>query len=252
MFGGIPNCELDAFAPMWSKFPSLCALNCSATSTTVYSELIPSHDDPRRVIADNAEVRQFNESYAETVSNVGKSLDDYLIDRLREPQFVADLNPQFHLSALTSFLFDYLKPFNLIDEYAAYRLSLNTGRKSPATSKLSIPRVLSPPMWLTPIWLSRRKTAKDVEVGDGCAGRIIPIDLVERVMLSDELASVENDRAALEATRSHIAEIIENLPEAEGETPWLKRGRLGFCSQRSLKPRLRRLNKSMAPKAPEG
>lgn len=23
MFGGIPNCELDAFAPMWSKFPSL-------------------------------------------------------------------------------------------------------------------------------------------------------------------------------------------------------------------------------------
>ena len=250
MFGGIPNCELDAFAPMWSKFPSLRA-ELFRDLDNGYSELIPSHDDLRRVIADNAEVRQFNESYAETVSNVGKSLDDYLIDRLREPEFVADLNPQFHLSALTSFLFDYLKPFNLIDEYAAYQVLTEHWAQISGDLEIIHSEGLVAANVVDPNMVVKKKDGKDVEVQDGWAGRIIPIDLVERVMLSDELASVENDRAALEATRSHIAEIIENLPEAEGETPWLKEDGSAFVPK-ELKAKVKKIKKEYGSKAPEG
>lgn len=250
MFGGIPNSELDAFASMWSKFPSLRA-ELFRDLGNGYSELIPSHDDLRRVIADNVEVRQFNESYAEAVSNVGRSLDGHLIDRLREPQFVADLNPQFHLSALTSIIFDCLKPFTLIDEYAAYQVLTKHWAQISGDLEIIHSEGLVAANAVDPNMVAKKKDGKDVEVQDGWAGRIIPIDLVERVMLSDELAAVENDRAALEATRTHIAEIIENLPEAEGETPWVKEDGSAFVPK-ELKAKVKKIKQEYGSKAPEG
>lgn len=250
MFGGIPNNELDSFAPMWSKFPSLRA-ELFRDLGNGYSELIPSHDDLRRVIADNAEVRKFNESYAEAVSNVGRSLDGHLIDRLREPQFVADLNPQSNLTALTSILFDQLKPFTLIDEYAAYQVLTEHWAQISGDLEIIHSEGLVAANAVDPNMVAKKKDGKDVEVQDGWAGRIIPIDLVERVMLSDELAAVENDRAALEATRTHIAEIIENLPEAEGETPWVKEDGSAFVPK-ELKAKVKKIKQEYGSKAPEG
>lgn len=250
MFGGIPNNELDSFAPMWSKFPSLRA-ELFRDLGNGYSELIPSHDDLRRVIADNAEVRKFNESYAEAVSNVGRSLDGHLIDRLREPQFVADLNPQSNLTALTSILFDQLKPFTLIDEYAAYQVLTKHWAQISGDLEIIHSEGLVAANAVDPNMVAKKKDGKDVEVQDGWAGRIIPIDLVERVMLSDELAAVENDRAALEATRTHIAEIIENLPEAEGETPWVKEDGSAFVPK-ELKAKVKKIKQEYGSKAPEG
>lgn len=250
MFGGIPNSELDAFASMWSKFPSLRA-ELFRDLGNGYSELIPSHNDLRRVIADNAEVRQFNESFAEAISNVSKSLDGHLIDRLREPQFVADLNPQSNLTALTAILFDQLKPFNLIDEYAAYQVLTEHWAQISGDLEIIHSEGLVAANAVDPNMIVKKKDGKDVEVQDGWAGRIIPIDLVERVMLSDELAAVENDRAALEATRSHIAEIIENLPEAEGETRWLKEDCSAFVPK-ELKAKVKKIKQEYGSKAPEG
>lgn len=250
MFGGIPNSELDAFAPMWTRFPSLRS-ELFRDLGNGYSELIPSHDDLRRVIADNAEVRKFNDSYVEAVSNVGNSLDGHLIDRLREPEFVADLNPQFHLSALTSILFDCLKPFSLIDEYAAYQVLTEHWAQISGDLEIIHSEGLVAANAVDPNMVVKKKDGKDVEVQDGWAGRIIPIDLVERVMLSDELAAVENDRAAMEATRSHIAEIIENLPESEGETPWLKEDGLAFVPK-ELKAKVKKIKQEYGSKAPEG
>lgn len=250
MFGGIPNNELDSFAPMWSKFPSLRA-ELFRDLGNGYSELIPSHDDLRRVIADNAEVRKFNESYAEAVSNVGRSLDGHLIDRLREPQFVADLNPQSNLTALTSILFDQLKPFTLIDEYAAYQVLTEHWAQISGDLEIIHSEGLVAANAVDPNMVAKKKDGKDIEVQDGWAGRIIPIDLVERVMLSDELAAVENDRAALEATRTHIAEIIENLPEAEGETPWVKEDGSAFVPK-ELKAKVKKIKQEYGSKAPEG
>lgn len=250
MFGGIPNSELDAFAPMWTKFPSLRS-ELFRELGNGYSELIPARDHLRRVIADNAEVRQFNDSYVEAVSNVGNSLDGHLIDRLREPEFVADLNPQFHLSALTSILFDCLKPFSLIDEYAAYQVLTEHWAQISGDLEIIHSEGLVAANAVDPNMVVKKKDGKDVEVQDGWAGRIIPIDLVERVMLSDELAAVENDRAALEATRSHIAEIIENLPESEGETPWLKEDGLAFVPK-ELKAKVKNIKQEYGSKAPEG
>lgn len=250
MFGGIPNGELDAFAPMWTKFPSLRS-ELFRDLGNGYSELIPSHDDLRRVIADNAEVRQFNDSYADAVSNVANSLNGHLIDRLREPEFVADLNPRLHLSALTSILFDCLKPFNLIDEYAAYQVLTEHWAQISGDLEIIHSEGLVAANAVDPNMVVKKKDGKDVEVQDGWAGRIIPIDLVERVMLSDELASVENDRAALEATRSHIAEIIENLPEAEGETPWLKEDGSAFVPK-ELKAKVKKIKQEYGSKVPEG
>lgn len=250
MFGGIPNNELDAFVPMWSKFPTLRS-ELFRDLGNGYSELIPTIDEMRRVIANNAEVRKFNEDYAETVSNVGKSLDAHLIDRLLEPDFVADLNPQSFLAALTSILFDCLKPFNLIDEYAAYQVLTEHWALISGDIEIIHSEGLVAANAVDPNMVVKKKDGKDVEVQDGWAGRIIPIDLVERVMLSDDLTAVENDRITLEATRSQISEIIENLPEAEGETPWMKEDGSAFVPK-ELKAKVKKIKQEYGSKAPEG
>lgn len=249
MFGGIPNNELDVFAPIWSKFPSLRA-ELFRNLGNGYSELIPLLDNLRCVISDNTEVRSFNESYADAISSVSKSLDVHLIEHLQEPDFVASLNPQQHLSALTSILFDRLKPFTLINEYAAYQVLTEHWAQISGDLEILHSEGLVAANAVDDNIMVKKKDGKDVEVKDGVVGRIIPIELVERVMLADELAAVDADRIALEAVRSHIAEIIENLPEAEGETPWLKDDGSAFVPK-ELKAKVKKIKQEYGTKAPE-
>lgn len=100
-----------------------------------------------------------------------------------------------------------------------------------------------------PNMVVKKKDGKDVEVQDGWVGRIIPIDLVERVLLTDELATLQKLREAAEATTAKISEILENLPESEGQTPWLKDDGLAFVPK-ELKAKVKKIKQEYGSKVP--
>ncbi len=95
----------------------------------------------------------------------------------------------------------------------------------------------------------KKKDGKDVEVQDGWVGRLIPIPLVQKILLSDELAALQKLRDAAASTSSRIAEILENYPEAEGQTPWLKEDGSAFVPK-ELKAKVKRIKQEFGKEIP--
>ena len=95
----------------------------------------------------------------------------------------------------------------------------------------------------------KKKDGKEVEVQDGWVGRIIPISLVEKVLLADDLAALQTLRDYASATTTRITEIIENLPETGGETPWLKDDSSAFIPK-ELKAKVKRIKQEFGKSIP--
>lgn len=67
MFGGIPNVEIDDFAPYWAEFPSLRAMLFEPT-TDGYSRLKIAPEDVQHSVCDNSEVRSFASEYSTAIT----------------------------------------------------------------------------------------------------------------------------------------------------------------------------------------
>lgn len=249
MFGGIPNDELDAFASLWETFPSLrTGLFCDHGNG--YSELIHDLNVMRDVLMANPEVCRFIESFAGEVLCVTNTFDRYLIERLTDRNFTEALEIESYFNELTTLLFNRTSPLKLIDEYAAFQVLVD--HWAAISEDLEIIRMegLGAANIVEPKMVVRKKNGQDEEVEDGEDGRIIPIDLVVRVMLPDELAYVEKCRLALSATQERIAELLEQLRETEGDTSWIKDDGSAFIPK-ELKAKIRRIKNDAVSEWPE-
>lgn len=239
MFGGIPNNELDAFASMWEAFPSLRS-QLFEDSGNGYSRLIPASEDIKTIINDNAEVRAFAANYSSAIAPIAEDLYNNIVDILDNEQKVQAINANNELSHITDALFSALAPFTLIDSYEAYQSLIDRWNMIGGDLEILQSEGVGAANIVDKNMIVKKKDGKDVEVQDGWVGRIIPISLVEKVLLTDELNTLQTLRDTASATTARIAEIIENLPESEGETPWLKEDGSAFVPK-ELKAKVKRI-----------
>ena len=66
-----------------------------------------------------------------------------------------------------------------------------------------------------PNMVVKKKKGKDVEVQDGWIGRVLPFELVQHEVLSDEAAEINALEERLSAIASEVAEILDELSEDE-------------------------------------
>lgn len=248
MFGGIPNNELDAFAPMWEAFPSLRAQLFEDMGNS-YSRLIPAPEDIKTVICDNAEVRVFAANYSRAISPIAEDLYNNIVDVLDNEQKVLSINPSNELNKTTDALFSALAPFTLIDSYEVYQSLIDRWNMIGGDLEILQSEGVGAANVVDKNLVVKKKDGKDVEVQDGWVGRIIPIPLAEKVLLADDLAALQTLRDAASATSARISEIIENLPEAEGETPWIKDDGSAFVPK-ELKAKVKRIKQEFGKAIP--
>ena len=214
MFGGIPDNEVDNFSDWWNKFHTL-RNQLFVSDGEGYNTLSVSPDKLIETITDNAEVKVFNNGYSEAVTNVGTSLNIHLIDRLTEPEFVAQINPDNHLTALTAILFEQVKRFSLIDEYSAYQILNEHWTKIAGDLEIMRSEGLIAANAVDPNMVIKKKDGKDVEVQEGWLGRILPFELVQSHLLHDNALLVANLSSELEQVLSSYQEIIDTFSEEE-------------------------------------
>ncbi|MCM1139885.1 MAG: type I restriction-modification system subunit M [Muribaculum sp.] len=248
MFGGIPNTELDTLAPFWTAFPSLRSQLFEET-TEGYSRLIPKPEDVKNVIVANADVRSFAVDYSSAVAPIATALNENLIEVLGDAEKVQAINPNKELHKATESLFNALAPFALIDSYEAYQSLIDRWAMIGGDLEVIQSEGVKAANAVDPNMVVKKKDGKDVEVQDGWVGRIIPIDLVEKVLLTDELEELQKLREAAEATTAQITEIIENLPESEGQTTWLKDDNSAFVPK-ELKAKVKKIKQEYGSKVP--
>lgn len=248
MFGGIPNTELENFSAMWNAFPTLRS-QLFEDSGNGYSRLIPAPEDIKTVICDNAEVRSFAGEYGNAIAPIAENLYDNIVDVLDKEEKVGAINPNSELSQLTDSLFSALSPFSLIDSYEAYQSLIDRWDMIGGDLEILQSEGIGAANMVDKNMVVKKKDGKDVEVQDGWVGRIIPISLVEKILLSDELAALQQLRDTAASTSARITEILENLPEAEGDTPWLKDDGSAFVPK-ELKAKVKRIKQDFGKAIP--
>lgn len=240
MFAGIPEKELEKYTPFWNKFPQL--------KESLFLPVRPGYvtlkkDKPvGEIIGDDHDVKEFKEEYKRNITPVADLISNDVIDKLTDTEILKQLNANRELKKVASLLFDNLQPLGLIDEYEAYQVladrwkTISTDIEIMQTEGIESARIVDPNM------VMKKKDGKEVEVQDGWIGRIIPIELVEKEMLSCKLQEVEEKKDELDALQSRISEILGNLPESEGSTPWVKDDGSAFV-QKELKSKVKEIKK---------
>ena len=206
MFGGIPTCEVDALGKYWQAFPGL------------REELFEQ--------ANPASMRLVQEDLAIAVrtSQAVVSWRDDFEARFRdfEPWLYEELVDEFSLvfrsseeAQLTSELFGRLEGVPLVDRYHAYQALDDEWQQIAVDLEVLQTEGFDAVRRVDPRMVIKKQRGRDVEVQDGWVGHVLPFELVQRELLSDEASQVSAMENRLPQISSEVAEILEGLTDEE-------------------------------------
>ena len=206
MFGGIPTREIDALASYWDAFPGLCKElfeNVSEVSMRLKA------DDVADVIRACTSVREYVDKYSDRFDGFGMWLFDELVD---ETSLVLRDREE---SIIASEVFCRLDGIPLVDRYDAYQLLDDVWQQIAIDLEIIQTEGFDAVRCVDPNMVIKKKKGKDVETQDGWIGRVMPFDLVQHEVLSDEVAEISAFERRLSAIASEVAEILDELTEDE-------------------------------------
>ncbi len=219
MFGGIPNKEIAELDDYWKAFPGLKDVLFSADNDS-YSSI--KEDNIKDIIKENSIVKDFVNDYKTKF----EGFNDYLKQELFDAMDGVNLSKEENV--LSDEIFKRLKNVELIDCYEAYELldqkwkDISIDLEMIQTEGFKTTKVVDPNM------VTKKKNGKDVEVQEGWIGRIIPFNLVQREMLSDELKELEKENVSLSDAIACYEEIFENLSEEEKDGEYVNEDNTAF------------------------
>lgn len=209
MFGGIPNYEIELLKKYWDSFPELKTILFSNDGTP-YSVL--TVEMIRDVIEGSHDVKAFEKNYREMFADFGYCLKNELIDHM------LSLNVSQEKDKITENIFERIENIPLVDKYQAYQLlddewgTIGTDLEVIQTEGFAVTKQVDPNM------VMKKKGDKEAEVQEGWIGHVIPFELVQKTLLSEEYEEVKKREYRLEEIASELVEIIESIPEDERGT----------------------------------
>ena len=209
MFGGIPNAEIDLMTKYWEALPSLRGELFMPAGDKPYSEI--TTDDMAGVIKNNADVNALRTQFSQAFNGFADGLHCRLIDNY------ASVNDLKALYEIADDIFHRLESIPLVDRYAAYQaLSDNwqvivSDIEMLQTEGLDAARVVEEATKVV------KKGDDEVEVPDGLKGRIIPFEMVQKVMFQTELQAISNMEARQEDIKAEVEELQEGFTEEESQ-----------------------------------
>jgi type I restriction enzyme M protein len=116
---------------------------------------------------------------------------------------------------LASELFGRLDGIELIDRYDAYQVLDDEWQQISVDLEVLQTEGFDAVRRVDPRMVIKKQRGKDVEVQDGWVGRVLPLELVQRELLSVDAAKVAAMEARLPAIASEVAEILEGMTDEE-------------------------------------
>ncbi|OOX41517.1 type I restriction-modification system subunit M [Vibrio parahaemolyticus] len=223
MLGGIPNREIDELNVYWLAFPQLRSALFAAKSSA-YSELAIAKDAVNTSISSHPQVVEFIATYKQAFAGFDDDLNTKLIKGWQ------GVNRNQQESSLSADLFNRLSPITLIDKYQAYQLLNNKWQIISADLEMMQTEGFDATKQVDANIVIKKKDGKDTEVQDGWKGHILPFDLVQKTLLSDDLAALAKQENRLTEISSTLEEIFESLNEEDKEQDTVKEGKDAFAN----------------------
>lgn len=223
MLGGIPNREIDELNAYWIAFPQLRSALFAAKSSA-YSELAIAKDAVNTSISSHPQVVEFIAAYKQAFAGFDDDLNTKLIKGWQ------GVNRNQQEASLSADLFNRLSPITLIDKYQAYQLLNNQWQIISADIEMMQTEGFDATKQVDPNIVIKKKNGKDTEVQDGWKGHILPFGLVQKTLLSDDLAALAKQENRLAEIASTLEEILESLSEEDKEQDTVKESKDAFAN----------------------
>lgn len=208
IFGGIPKTELRALDEYWESFPTL--------KKELFKEINNSYvslksEEIKTIINDNEDVVKFLDKFKDNF----KDFDNFMAERLLSNIMTLNINQEEQ--EISNEIFARLDNFTLLDKYKAYQVFEDEWGKTSIDLEIIQSEGFDAVKKVDPNLIIKKKDNKEEEVQDGWIGRVIPFDIVQKVMLTNELESLSNKENRLNDISSEYQEIIDSLTEEEKE-----------------------------------
>ncbi len=210
MFGGIPTSEIDALAPYWDAFPDL---RNELFERINEASMRLNADDVADAIRACVSVRSFTDEYRNRFNDFGMWLYDELVD---EATLVSRDQEE---SIIAAEVFRRLEGIPLVDRYDAYQMLDDVWQQIVIDLEIIQTEGFDAVRCVDPNMVVKKKKGKDVEVQDGWIGRVLPFELVQHELLSDDLEEIQIIERRLSEITSLYTELIADLDAEQLDSP---------------------------------
>lgn len=227
MFGGIPKSEVDSYQAYWDAFPGLK----EALFEEISDEYVqPKTDAIRHFISSFGSVEDYKKNFIAAFDGFYKKLQEELIDG------ILDVEAEQEKGTITADIFSRIDPVKLADRYAAYQIFAEYWDVIAAdiemlqTEGFEVITQVDPNM----VVKKKSKDSEDddvTEVQEGWKGHILPFELVQRELLSDELNEVISLQNRIDEIGTIYTEIIDAMEDDEKEGKYLNDTNDAFVSK---------------------
>ena len=208
MFGGIPEGELEKFAPYWKEIPSL--KEELFTGEGGYLKL--RTEEIKNTVKKNKDVENYLHHFQNAFQNFGEILASSLIEGAES------LSLPKTEESLTTELFSRFDAVSLLDPYQAYELFEKEYTEIAGDLELIQTEGMQAIKQVDPNMVIKKKNGKELELQEGWKGHILPFDLVQKRYLTEELSELSRKRRELEEVGVSIEELLESLSEEDKES----------------------------------
>lgn len=214
MFGGIPMHEATLLKEYWDTFPGLFDVLFKERSE---GYLMIPHEDIQAVTLEVTSIEEYRQAFAASFDDFYKSLHDSLIED------ILDVNAQAKKDEVCQEIFNRISEVKLLDKYKAYQILSDNWDVIAADLEMIQSEGFEAIFQVDPNMVIKKKSDDDdevPEVQEGWKGRILPFELVQQEMHSDELNEIIALENRLREIISIYTEVLESLEddELEGST----------------------------------
>ena len=202
MFGELPISEVDELSEYWKAFPTLRAGLFKNTSSSYCKIAV---DNVKEMISGSSDVNTFEETFKKKFLNFEAFLFDLLIAKVESQNIVETKD------IITEDIFNRLSDIPLVDKYEVYQLfsdewiDISSDIEVIQTEGFNATKVVDPNMTI--------KKKEEKEVQEGWKGRILPFEMVQESLLSDDINNLRLAENRLEQISSEYSELIDLLSE---------------------------------------
>lgn len=206
MYGGVPVSEVEDLAEYWTAFPTL---KDSLFSKKNAGYLLFAPDDIKAFILSHADTEAFESKFKTKFGDFADYLRQELIPDMEHIPVSKEEN------TIATELFKRLSDVPLVDPYEAYQILDQNWAKIAVDLEIIQTEGAKSITVVDPNMVVKKKDNKESEVQEGWIGRILPFELVQKVLLSDDVTALKSAEDRLAAITSDFDSLLEELPEDE-------------------------------------
>ncbi len=206
MYGGVPVSEVEDLAEYWAAFPSLKD-SLFTRKNAGYLQFVP--EDIKSLVLSHADTEAFESKFKTEFGDFAEYLRQELITDMEHIPVSKEEN------TIATELFKRLSDIPLVDPYEAYQILDQNWAKIAVDLEIVQTEGIKSVTVVDPNMVIKKKDNKETEIQEGWIGRVLPFELVQKELLSDDVTALKSAEVRLAAITSEFDGLLEELPEDE-------------------------------------